>query len=115
MPTVNGGRVGRGIYLANELGKSSSYVRATRLPDGTNLGVLFLVEAALGKMNIIYRDDGSLKAAPPGFDSVLAKGTQEPNAAHDAIVQLDGKPVILPQGTVVQNSGVSSSFSQNEV
>jgi poly [ADP-ribose] polymerase len=55
MPTVNGGRVGRGIYLANELGKSSSYVRTTRLPDGSQLGILFLVEAALGKMHEILR------------------------------------------------------------
>ena len=115
MPTVNGGRVGRGIYLANELGKSSGYVRSTRLADGTNLGVLFLVEAALGNMNVIFRDDGSLRAAPAGFDSVLAKGTQEPDAAHDLNVMIDGKPVVVPQGAVVQNKGVSSSFHQNEV
>ena len=55
MPSVNGGRVGRGIYMANLLDKSASYVRPTRLADGSNLGVLFLVEAALGRMHEIYR------------------------------------------------------------
>ena len=55
MPTVNGGRVGRGIYLANELSKSASYVRTTRDPHGKTVGILFLVEAALGKSHVIYR------------------------------------------------------------
>ena len=40
-----GGRVGSGIYLADEAGKSGHYVRCSQ--DGT--GVLFLAEAALGR------------------------------------------------------------------
>jgi len=35
---------------------------------------MFLCEAAMGKMKSIIRDDPSLRAAPAGFDSVLAKG-----------------------------------------
>jgi len=114
MPTVNGGRVGRGIYLADEIGKSSSYVRTTRLADGTNLGILFLVQAALGKMHVIYRDDGSLVTAPPGFHSVLAKGTQNPDPKVVVPVSIDGNHVVVPQGTVLRDPTISSSFSQNE-
>ena len=49
MPAVNGGRVGRGIYLADMLEKSAGYVRPTMLADGSYMGCVFLVEAALGK------------------------------------------------------------------
>ena len=55
MPGVNGGRVGRGIYFANELSKSSNYVRTTTDDSGRRIGVLFLVEAALGKMKVIHQ------------------------------------------------------------
>jgi poly [ADP-ribose] polymerase 2/3/4 len=55
MPAVNGGRVGRGIYLADKLEKSASYVRPTRMPDGTMLGVLFLSQAAMGRVSEITR------------------------------------------------------------
>ncbi len=55
MPTVNGGRVGRGLYLANEFNKSAGYVRVAKNAQGHNIGILFLVEAALGKMHVIQR------------------------------------------------------------
>ncbi|KAG9407567.1 Poly [ADP-ribose] polymerase 3 [Aphanomyces cochlioides] len=58
MPS-SGGRVGKGIYLANMLAKSRQYVRAAHF-GGQNVGCLFLVEAALGKMNEIRQDDSSL-------------------------------------------------------
>ncbi|KAH9150874.1 hypothetical protein AeRB84_006379, partial [Aphanomyces euteiches] len=67
MPS-SGGRVGKGIYLANMLAKSRQYVRAAHF-GGQNVGCLFLVEAALGKMNEIRRDDSSLTKPPKGFDS----------------------------------------------
>jgi hypothetical protein len=79
MPSVNGGRVGRGIYLADALEKSNTYVRHHRRADGTMLGMVFLVEAALGTMAEITRDDGSLVKAPNGYHSVLAKGTVAPD------------------------------------
>ena len=44
--------------------------------DGT--GIMFLNEVAIGKQHVITRDDSSLKVAPKGFDSVLAKGRVEP-------------------------------------
>lgn len=57
MPAVHGGRVGRGLYFADKLEKSTGYVRPTRLSDGTQLGVLFLVEVAMGNMKEITRYD----------------------------------------------------------
>ena len=41
-------------------------------------GIMFLNEVAIGNQKVIQRDDSSLVAAPKGYDSVLAKGTQEP-------------------------------------
>ena len=35
---------------------------------------MFLVEAALGKEHHINADDHTLRAAPKGFDSIIAKG-----------------------------------------
>ena len=55
MPAVHGGRVGRGLYFADKLEKSTGYVRPTRLADGSQLGVLFLVQTAMGKMKEITR------------------------------------------------------------
>lgn len=55
MPAVNGGRVGRGIYLADKLEKSVSYVRPTRRPDGTQFGIAFLSQAAMGRVAEITR------------------------------------------------------------
>ena len=45
------------------------------------IGIMFLNEVALGKEHQITRDDSSLKAAPKGYDSVLAKGRTEPGTS----------------------------------
>lgn len=46
-----------------------------------NTGVMFLCEVALGKENTITRDNHTLKKAPAGFDSVVARGMVEPGTA----------------------------------
>jgi len=115
MPSVNGGRVGRGIYMANELSKSAAYVRTGVDTDGKRIGILFLVEAALGQMNVIHSDDPSLTAAPPGYDSVLAEGSQHPDPAGDVLVDIDGTRVLVPQGIPCNVAGASGSrFFQDE-
>ena len=43
-----------------------------------DVGIMFLNEVALGKEHHIVRDDSSLRQAPPGCDSVIAKGHTEP-------------------------------------
>ena len=44
-----------------------------------NVGIMFLNEVALGKEKYITQGDSSIKQAPPGFDSVVAKGNREPS------------------------------------
>ena len=44
-----------------------------------NIGIMFLVEVALGKEHEITMDNSSLKSAPKGFDSVVARGRTEPS------------------------------------
>ena len=106
----SGGRVGRGIYLASEHGKSVCY---TTPAYKRKTGCMFLVEAALGKIHEIYNDDSSLTQAPNGFDSVRACGQQSPAKCKG--LKLDGiyvnvhveSPRPLPKAK-------SSSFSQDE-
>ncbi|XP_034340058.1 protein mono-ADP-ribosyltransferase PARP3 isoform X1 [Arvicanthis niloticus] len=110
----SGGRVGKGIYFASENSKSAGYV-TTMHCGGHQVGYMFLGEVALGKEYHITMDDPSLKSPPPGFDSVIARGQTEPDPAQDIELQLDGQPVVVPQGRPVAcPSFKSSSFSQSE-
>src|SRR5262249_45158746 len=106
----SGGRVGKGIYLASENGKSAGYVGWAG-----STGVMFLAEAALGKEHTITRDDSSLKAAPKGCDCIVARGHTEPDPQHDIEWEFEGKKVVVPQGTPIKQSQYSkSSFTQSE-
>jgi len=106
----SGGRVGKGIYFASENSKSAGYVGTT----ATNVGFMFLNEVALGKQHIITKDDHTLRQAPTGFDSIVAKGWTEPDPKHDAILKLDGNDVVVPQGKAIKTEYAHSSFSQSE-
>lgn len=90
----SGGRVGKGIYTASENGKSINYMGWAR----GRIGVMFLAEVVLGKEHSITRDDHTLKAAPKGFDSVVARGRHEPDAKHDFVRKYDGRAVTIPLG-----------------
>merc|ERR1712029_1093503 len=104
----SGGRVGKGIYLADQHQKSVAYTRSAR---GTT--IMFLVEAALGNAHEIFTDDPILKAAPKGFDSVLAKGRKAP--PNEKGLGIDGKSVAVPSGKPqVVPSAKKSSFYHNE-
>ena len=74
---------------------------------------MFLVEAALGEPHEILQDEPGLVAAPPGFDSVLAKGRTQPHNEEE--LEIDGKTVSVPQGKpkAVKGAG-NSSFYHNE-
>lgn len=109
----SGGRVGAGIYLADQHAKSAGYCRAARAPDGRTSIIMFLVEAALGNEHTILQDDWTLKKPPAGFDSVVARGTVEPDPFKDATMKIDGKDVKVPQSKEVK-TGRSSSFHHNE-
>lgn len=106
----SGGRVGRGIYLASENGKSIGYVGWSG-----STGVMFLAEAALGREHTITNDNWNLKAAPKGYDCIVARGHTEPDPDHDLEWEFEGKKVIIPQGKPVKQSKYGkSSFSQSE-
>lgn len=106
----SGGRMGKGIYFASENGKSASYV------TGINgIGYMFLSEVALGREHHVMADKPNLQQAPPGFDSVIARGHTEPDPAQDTKLELDGQQVAVPQGRPVPCPQFSSShFSQSE-
>ncbi|KAM8867700.1 protein mono-ADP-ribosyltransferase PARP3 [Synchiropus picturatus] len=106
----SGGRVGRGIYFASENAKSAGYVRTSK-----NTGVMFLSEVALGKEYTITRDNSSLKKAPNGFDSVVARGSWEPDPTQDTFITLENKQVAVPQGKAIAQPQYSDShFSNSE-
>jgi poly [ADP-ribose] polymerase len=107
----SGGRVGKGIYTASENGKSINYMGWA---SGGH-GVMFLAEVALGKEHSITRDDSSLKAAPKGFDSIVARGQKEPDPSDEITFRYEGKDVIVPQGKpIAQKQYAKSSFDQSE-
>lgn len=107
----SGGRVGKGIYLASENGKSINYMGWA----SGGQGVMFLAEAALGKEHSITKDDSSLKAPPKGFDSIVARGQNEPDPKHDITHTFEGKSVIVPQGKPIpMKQYAKSSFDQSE-
>jgi poly [ADP-ribose] polymerase len=106
----SGGRVGKGIYLASENGKSAGYVGWAG-----KTGVMFLAEAALGREHTITRDNGSLRCAPKGCDCIVARGHTEPDPEHDIVWEFEGKKVVIPQGKPIRQPQYSgSSFTQSE-
>ena len=50
---------------------------------------MFLNEVALGNEFSLFRDDGSLKSAPSGYDSVVARGRTEPGERERGRVTLN--------------------------
>jgi poly [ADP-ribose] polymerase 2/3/4 len=107
----SGGRVGKGIYTASENGKSINYMGWA----SGGQGVMFLTEVALGTEHSITKDDSSLKAAPKGFDSIVARGQNEPDPKHDITFKYDGKSVVVPQGKPISMKPYAkSSFDQSE-
>lgn len=107
----SGGRVGKGIYFASENGKSAGYVSCA----SGGIGIMFLNEVALGKEHHIKRDDWRLTAAPKGYDSIVAKGSQEPDPKKDTSLTIDGNEVTVPQGAPIPVAKFSdSNFSQSE-
>jgi len=113
----SGGRMGRGIYLASECSKSYGYVGCHwgKFEEEENVGFMFLCEAQLGSMFLTKRDDHTLKKAPEGYDSVVARGHREPDPEKNKVVQLSGRPVVVPVGKPVPQKEFSdSSFNQSE-
>lgn len=106
----SGGRVGKGIYLASENGKSINY-----MGWAGKTGVMFLAEAALGQEHSITQDDSSLTKAPKGYHSIVARGQKEPDPKDEITWEFDGKKVIVPQGKpIAQKQYAKSSFDQSE-
>ncbi|KAJ0068472.1 hypothetical protein NL108_008437 [Boleophthalmus pectinirostris] len=106
----SGGRVGKGIYFASENAKSAGYVAMSK-----NTGIMFLNEVALGKEYTVTTDHCTLRRAPKGFDSVVARGTVEPDPSQDVVITLDGKQVAVPQGpAIAQPQYTGSHFSNSE-
>jgi poly [ADP-ribose] polymerase len=105
-----GGRVGKGLYFASEQSKSAGYTgRSGRT------GIMFLVEAALGKEHHILHDNWRLKAPPSGKHSIVAKGRTEPDEKKNLLKKFEGHDVIVPQGKPQKMKEFSkSSFWQSE-
>ncbi|KAM8867154.1 protein mono-ADP-ribosyltransferase PARP3-like [Synchiropus picturatus] len=75
------GRVGRGIYFASEFTSLAAY-GASYGHTPNNTCMMFLCEVALGREYSITEPDFTLNKAPPHYDSVVARGQQEPGAMN---------------------------------
>lgn len=73
------------------------------------------VTCCQGKQAEIERDDWRLKAAPPGHDSIVARGRTEPQPGGDVELEFDGHEVVAPTGRPMpQPKWSGSNFSQSE-
>jgi len=113
-----GGRLGKGLYFANESAKSGHYLKAA--PDGS--GLMFLAEVAAGKAYTITADSSEtqrLKKAKSGYDSTLALGRSAPPVERDVVFELSGgRAASLATGKPLTHGDpavMESSFSNDEI
>jgi len=106
--------VGRGLYFASENGKSAGYVGCAS-EGKKQVGFMFLNEIALGKEHSITQDDSSLREAPKGYDSIVARGRQEPNPKDDTTIEGKFGDVVVPAGKPIDiPQYANSSFFNSE-
>eukprot|EP00177_Eucheuma_denticulatum_P001083 GFKZ01001975.1.p1 GENE.GFKZ01001975.1~~GFKZ01001975.1.p1 ORF type:complete len:974 (+),score=144.25 GFKZ01001975.1:40-2922(+) len=106
----SGGRVGKGIYLASENGKSQDY---TTPASRQRIGCMFLAQAALGTICEIQQGDSSLTKPPVGYNSIRACGRQAPSELSD--LKFGPQVVQVPVGVPVDNPYTANSdFFQDE-
>lgn len=90
---VNGSMFGRGLYFADMVSKSANYCFGpTRIPT-PGVHMLALCEVALGNI-IKYSNAQNIDRPPPGFDSVMGRGLQEPDPKMSHI-RADGVEIPL--------------------
>ncbi|XP_071530154.1 protein mono-ADP-ribosyltransferase PARP3-like isoform X2 [Panulirus ornatus] len=96
----SGGNLGKGLYFTPEHAKSSWNVGVHwgTYEGERNVGFMFLVETALGRMKYIKMGNSSLCQPPEGFNSIAAKGRLEPDPSKDKIIMLDDMRVFVPVG-----------------
>ena len=75
----SGGRVGSGVYLASENGKSAGYCTAQG-----HKGVMFLVEAALGEQRFITSDGAHMRMRTGSTARHMRMRTGSTATAHEA-------------------------------
>ena len=94
-------------YVSHEFQDRDHLHAAAVLTVTSQLQVMFLAEAVLGEEHHITRDDPSLKQAPTGFHSVVARGYTEPDPSQDFMLDLEGNDVRVADYE-------KSSFSKSE-
>ncbi|PIK56560.1 putative poly [Apostichopus japonicus] len=100
-----------GFYFASEHSKSAGDVGCTN----EGFGFMFLNEVVLGEEYQISSENFSLKEVPSGYDSIVAKGRQEPDPQKETSLTIDGKKIKVPQGEPVkQQNFMHSTFCQSE-
>ncbi|KAG9041007.1 hypothetical protein FS837_012850 [Tulasnella sp. UAMH 9824] len=83
------GMFGKGIYTTATSSKSDTYTRGAA--PGSRYKTMFLNKVAVGKGKILTSADNSLRAAPAGFDSVIANPGSELN--YDELIVYDNNAI----------------------
>lgn len=129
-PSYNGGKRRALMFLVEAPVGKSHYVTTVResascksLLMSLVLIVGWLIVRVTHRRFLLSLQDGyhasSLKAPPPGFDSVVAKGTFGPDGTWNgskthAELEIDGNSVKVPQ-TRLTPTGVKGTFRHNEI
>ena len=82
------------------------------LSDEHQYGVIFMIEAILGRARITHRDRPFLYKPPPGYNSVLAEGQLFPPNTH-RIKFSDGRESVIFSGPLSRRRNYTS-FINNE-
>ncbi|KAK7068526.1 Poly [ADP-ribose] polymerase 3 [Halocaridina rubra] len=106
-----GGNMGNGIHLTPDHAGSSWNVGVHwgTYAGEKNVGFMFLIETALGRIKYVKMGNSSLKKPPDGFNCVGAKGRLEPDSSKDQIRTFGGKRVIIPVGAPSRQKDFESS------
>ena len=111
LPPTRGEAEWRSVEV-RELGEPAREQLVGARAQRVDVAVVGELEVATGTHGIT-RDDSSLKAAPKGYDCIVARGQTEPDPQHDIEWEFDGKKVIIPQGKPIKQTQYKGSSARS--
>ena len=108
---ITGWAFGKGIYFADMFAKSAGYCYNYQSNKGDLL--MLICEVALGKMSNVTAATFTNEEAPPGYDSIRARGSSGPNMEKKLYLE-DGSQIPLGEITNNRDDLRASYLAHNE-
>ena len=94
-------RFGHGIYLAPNSSKCHDYTQGSY-----TVRAMLVCKVALGKPCPLTQNDPTLKAAPPGYDSVHGMNSPQGVLNYDEVVVYRSRPILPTHVIVYERDGI---------